>query len=171
MAHPYTTAADNPHLRTLTDAGIAHLRKLNERDEKELELLRAERARHQAEINSIDDVMTDLYDTIGRRQAKMRGDFISQMPVAAPGNGQGDPLAHTALFQGSEVIEPTRVQTPGAFAETKPDGFCIHCGEPVWRVSISPASPKGFRHSYGATCNPDDPNSGVAELDERQVES
>lgn len=161
MAHPYTTAADNPNLRTLTDAGIAHLRKLNERDQQELELLRAERARHQAEINSIDDVMTDLYDTIGRREAKMRGDVIAQMSSAGS-------LPESVWFGGPEV-EQTRIQQ-GSFADTEPDGRCLHCKQPVWRVSISPASPKGFRHSYGATCDPNDPNSGVAELDERQVE-
>ncbi|MGI5274684.1 hypothetical protein ACQEUU_37005 [Nonomuraea sp. CA-218870] len=93
MAHPYTTAADNPNLRTLTDAGIAHLRKLNERDQQELELLRAERARHQAEINSIDDVMADLYDSIGRREAKMRGDHISLLPPVPPPASEPFPVA------------------------------------------------------------------------------
>jgi hypothetical protein len=174
MAHPFPSVTDQP-LRTLTESGIGHFRKLNDRDEKELELLRAERARLVKEIDSVDDVMTDLHETIGRRQAKMRGDHIAQLtlsdPLTSRQSPQGDSTTHLAWFSGQDVIEPTSVKGPGSFEETKPDGFCVHCNEPVWKVSITPASPKGFRHSYGATCNPDDPSSGVAELDERAIES
>lgn len=173
MAHPFPTT-EQATLCRLTENGMAQYRKLNDRDEKELEMLRAERTKLSAEIASIDDVMADLHETIGRRQAKMRGDVISLLPTGGPipplHNTQGD-LAHGSHFAGRDVIEPTRVQGPGSFAETKPDGHCVHCGEPVWQVSVTPASPKGYRHSYGATCNPDDPHSGVAELDERAVES
>lgn len=167
MSNPFPATVETAHLRTLTEAGIARLRKLNQRDEDELQKLRDERARLSAEVASIDEEMTDLHEAIGRRQAKMRGDVISQMPLLAP-----DAVVHAARFGGQDVIEPTSVQARGSFPETQPDGYCVHCGEPVWRTSITPASPKGFRHSYGATCNPDDPASNVAELDEkRAVES
>ncbi|TDD54541.1 hypothetical protein E1286_04950 [Nonomuraea terrae] len=159
MSNPYAT--DTPALPALTEAGIAHFRKLNERDEKELDILRSERTRLKAEIASIDSVVTDLHETIGRRQAKMRGDVIAQLPLGAV----------PPRSNGSDVIEPTTVQGPGSFPETKPDGHCVHCLEPVWQVSISPASPKGYRHSYGATCNPEDPHSGVAEVDEADTKA
>lgn len=174
MSSPYPDA-EQAQLRTLTESGIAHLRKLNERDEQELQVLRAERARLSKEVDSVDEVMTDLHETIGRRQAKIRGDVISLLPPNGPlsqlKSGQGDAVVHAARFGGQDVIEPTSMQGPGSFPETKPDGYCIHCNEPVWRVSITTASPKGFRHSYGATCHPDDPASGVAELDEKAIES
>ncbi|MFD1546927.1 hypothetical protein [Nonomuraea guangzhouensis] len=167
---------DQAPLRRLTESGIDRYRTLNYRDEKELEDLRATRAELTAEIASIDDVMADLNETIGRRQAKMRGDLISLLPPGRevpllPGS-QGDPdeLAATFGGLGSAVIEPTQILGAASFPETNPDGYCIHCNQPAWRVSTTPASPKGARHSYGATCNPDDPASGVAELDE-QAES
>lgn len=166
--------ADQAPLRRLTESGIDRYRTLNDRDEKELEDLRAVRAKHAAEIASIDDVMADLHETIGRRQAKMRGDLISLLPSggAVPQAGsQGDPdVRGTFGGLGSAVIEPTQILGAASFPETNPDGYCIHCNQPAWRVSTTPASPKGARHSYGATCNPDDPASGVAELDE-QAES
>lgn len=164
MGNPFPAITETAQLRNLTEAGIARLRKLNERDEHELGELRAERARLSAEVASIDEEMTDLHEAIGRRQAKMRGDVISQMPLVGP-----DAVVHATRFGGPDVIEPTLVQPRGSFPETQPDGYCVHCGEPVWRTSITPASPKGARHSYGATCNPDDPASKVAELDEQRT--
>ena len=168
--------ADQAQLRRLTPAGIDRYRKLNDHAEKELEDLRAARAKHVAEIASIDDVMADLNETIGRRQAKMRGDLISLLPpggavpLLAGSQGAPDELSATFGGLGSAVIEPTQIIGAASFPETNPDGYCIHCNQPAWRVSTTPASPKGARHSYGATCNPDDPASGVAELDE-QAES
>jgi len=99
MTQPYPTE-HNP-LRTLTDNGIGHFRKLNERDEQELELLRSERARLASEIDSIDDVMTDLYETIGRREAKMRGDVVRLLLPAPQPDSQ-----HVDMFAGSQSFEP-----------------------------------------------------------------
>ncbi|MEV0382317.1 hypothetical protein [Nonomuraea sp. NPDC050643] len=102
MTNPFP-AVDQANLRTLTDSGIAHYRKLNERDEKELDLLRTERARLSAEISSVDEVMADLHETIGRRQAKMRGDVIAQLPAGSVPpleGGPGDPRVHQGTWDG-----------------------------------------------------------------------
>ena len=171
MSNPYALA-DQAQLRRLTESGVDRYRTLNYRDEQELEDLRATRAHHVAEIASIDEVMADLNETISRRQAKMRGDVISLLPPggsASPLTGpQGDAAVHAARFAGltQDVIEPTLIHGAASFPETQPDGLCIHCKQPIWRVSITAASPKGARHSYGATCDPDDAASGVAEFDE-----
>jgi hypothetical protein len=173
MAHPFPIASETGQLRRLTESGVALYRGLNERDEKELAEVRALRAQHMAEIASLDDVMAHLNETIAQRQARMRGDEISLLPTTSLFSSQQDPVMREARPVRSfpDVIEPTMVQSPASFPETNPDGYCVHCGEAVWRVSVSEASPKGFRHSYGATCNPDNPHSDVADLDERAIES
>lgn len=56
--------------------------------------------------------------------------------------------------------------------ENPPDGFCIHCGEAVWRTAVSKTSPNGCAHTWGSSCNPDDPNAKDADLGEgREVAS
>ncbi|MFI6496836.1 hypothetical protein [Nonomuraea typhae] len=96
------------------------------------------------------------------RQAERDVEASAELPVLhLPLQDQGDAARHAEVFGGPQtgVILP-----PGSFPETTPDGYCIHCGKPVWRVSITPASPKGARHAYGATCDPENPGSGVADL-------
>ncbi|MFF4417022.1 hypothetical protein ACFYY8_31260 [Streptosporangium sp. NPDC001559] len=71
---------------------------------------------------------------------------------------QGDMAAHAAQFNG-------------AFPETKPDGYCVHCGQPAWKAPSSPMHPHGATHSFGATCNPEAETSTFADLGEaREVE-
>ncbi|MEV0831491.1 MULTISPECIES: hypothetical protein [Streptosporangiaceae] len=74
-----------------------------------------------------------------------------------------DPLAYPLEGSPLAVLEHEAMYN-GSFPETRPHGFCIHCGQPAWQVPVSDASPMGARHSYGATCNPEDPNSPVATL-------
>lgn len=125
----------------LTSNGIAMLRTLNEQDEKKMEELRATRLGYEAEVKSIDEVIREIDDTIRRRQAKMRGDYIAVMQVDQ---------------------NPTRLN---AFTEVEPAvGSCESCGNPVWQVPPSQSAPTGLIHSFGATCNPEDPDSGVATL-------
>ncbi|MFI6296783.1 hypothetical protein ACIBEJ_34700 [Nonomuraea sp. NPDC050790] len=170
-------SADQAQLRRLTESGIARYRALNERDEQELADLRTTRAEYAAEIASIDDVMADLNDTISRRQSKMRGDLISQLP---PTEGtvsslfSSPPVAsevHAERYGGIPPLTGEVVPSPAreAFADDQPHGSCINCGEPAWRVPISEASPKGATHSYGATCKPEDPDSGQADLGDLAV--
>jgi hypothetical protein len=118
MSNPYPST----ELRSLTDNGIAHYRKLNERDQTEMDTLRRVRAEHEAEIASIDDVMKDLQDTIARRAAKSRGDIISLLPQPEPVptsvfTPQGDPFQHQDAFGGPQT---------GTFL-----GLLCPCGDPM----------------------------------------
>ncbi|WP_326646601.1 hypothetical protein OG884_18395 [Streptosporangium sp. NBC_01755] len=66
---------------------------------------------------------------------------------------QGDPQEHAAAFGGA--FSP--------HAERPADGYCINCGEPVWREPVHPENaPKGAKHGFGASCT-NDPNQ-VADL-------
>ena len=140
MGNPYP--AEQAQLRRLTAKGKATLQELNDRDESKMDELRQVRADLMAEVVSVDDVMADLRESIDRRKAKMCGDVISLLPTDS----------HRA-----ESSAPSSTDSP-------PEGDCAHCGKPVWRVSTSEAAPDGLIHAWGATCNPDDPNSGTATL-------
>ena len=76
-----TFTPEQQQLRTLTQYAVDCLNSLNERDQKALVTLRAQRSVFETEIAAIDDVMKDLESTIARRQAKARGDVISQLPA------------------------------------------------------------------------------------------
>lgn len=79
-------------LHSLTEHGVNYYRNLNERDRDALARLRAQRGIFEAEIASVDDVMRDIEDTIARREAKMRGDYIRSLPAAGdPPIGEGEP--------------------------------------------------------------------------------
>jgi hypothetical protein len=72
-----------------------------------------------------------------------------------PATPQGDPQEHAAAFGGS--FSP--------HAERPADGYCIHCGEAVWREPVDPlTAPRGAKHGFGASCS-NDPNQ-VADLGE-----
>lgn len=156
MSMPYQNA--DQQLRRLTPRGVATMRDLNERDEAKIGDLRTARADLMSEVASIDEVMADLRETIDRRQAKMRGDTISLLPTDVRVAPQADERAHADMFTGpaTQVMNPVEPDPPA--------GYCHHCGQSVWRTSITPASPKGFQHSFGATCDPNDPDSKVAEI-------
>lgn len=120
MSNPYPVA-EQALLCRLTPTGIDRYRTLNDRDEHELDDLRAVRAVHAAEIASIDEVMADLHETIGRRQAKMRGDVISLLPSGSGQssvNPQGDPLGHQAKWDG---FAPPETGVFAAVPDLSPD--------------------------------------------------
>ncbi|MFI7448156.1 hypothetical protein ACIBQX_11715 [Nonomuraea sp. NPDC049714] len=117
MAQPYTTIADAQQMRTLTENGITRLRKLNDRDQQELELLRAERVRLMAEVGSVDEEMTDLHETIGRRQAKMRGDVIGGASVTPRGEPYPASWDGFASPEGSFTAVPDLAPDPDANLE------------------------------------------------------
>jgi hypothetical protein len=71
-----------------------------------------------------------------------------------------DAAQHPATWNGGEVPQT------GQFAAQQPDGFCVNCGQHVWRVPVSDASPKGAIHSFGATCDPNAEVPTVADLGE-----
>lgn len=118
----------------------------------------------QEKVNALQVQIADRKRFIAElRQAQSDIESSADLPLSLPLQGQGDAAKHAEVWGGPQtgVILPK-----GSFPETEPDGYCIHCGKPAWRVSTSNASPKGARHSYGATCDPDDPTSNVADLGE-----
>ncbi len=70
--------------------------------------------------------------------------------------GQGDPAAHAAVFGDPRL--------GGAFLDSEPHGYCVHCGLPAWRTAHTELTPNGATHGFGATCDPQDPNSKAARL-------
>ncbi|MER7361849.1 hypothetical protein [Nonomuraea wenchangensis] len=89
-------------LRTLTDNGIAYYEKLNDRDRQSLDQLRLQRARFEAEIETVDVVMRDLEETIARREALMRGDVIRTLTAGE----STDPLGGDLPSPSPEGFEP-----------------------------------------------------------------
>ncbi|MFN2636827.1 MAG: hypothetical protein ABR585_07370 [Gemmatimonadaceae bacterium] len=179
MTRPYTTdfapTATPSNSQKLTPRGEATVRELIEQDETRLSGMRAAREDLLGEVGSITTVIDDLAQTIDRRRSLLVGDVISLLPtdtkVAPLFTPQGDAQAHAS--QWGDDPSPTGVhsdprdtsQAPAwTFPDTQPDGYCIHCGQPAWRVPVAEVTPKGAKHSFGATCNPDNPDSDVAEL-------
>lgn len=126
MTHSYPV--DQAQLRTLTQAGIDLYRELNERDELKLAELRERRVVLQAEIRSVDDVMTDLHETIGRREKKMRGDVIGVIPPDGHlHTAQGDQVEHAQVFGGPQTgqfaARPTRAPFEPGLPERKEAAF------------------------------------------------
>ncbi|TMS00123.1 hypothetical protein [Nonomuraea basaltis] len=116
----------------------------------------------QEKVNALQTQIADKKRFIAElRQAQRDIEACADLPLSLPLQGQGDPVKHAEVWGGPQtgVILPK-----GSFPETEPDGYCIHCGKAAWLVSTTTASPKGARHSYGATCDPENPASNVAEL-------
>jgi hypothetical protein len=73
--------------------------------------------------------------------------------------GQGNPAEHAATWNGATVPETGSWNVP-------PAGHCIRCGKRVWRVPAVEGS-KGLTHADSQVlCEPDNPNSPVADLGE-----
>ncbi|MFI7644260.1 hypothetical protein [Nonomuraea sp. NPDC049400] len=152
--------ADTLSRPALTDEDAKILRSRLTQDLECLNAVKASRDQLATQLASRDSVIDALEESIVRAR-RLLGEDGPLLPTAA---GHRDVFGgRTAPLAGEVVPSPAREALSNG---QPPDGSCIHCGEPAWRVSITPASPKGARHSYGATCNPEDPNSGVAELAE-----
>ena len=111
------------------------------------------------EIDSVDTILAELDGTADRYRQRLG----SQAALDTP---QGDKLVHAAAWNGQSAPETGSIAAVDPFASNQPDGPCIRCGQPAWRVPASPANPRGATHSFGATCNPDAPESEVADLGE-----
>ncbi|MEO3869407.1 hypothetical protein ABGB18_11295 [Nonomuraea sp. B12E4] len=145
---------------TLTQEDATLLRSRLKQDQEHLAVVQASHDDLAVKIRSREALIDALEESI-TRALRLLGEEGPLLPTAA---------AHRDMFGGAlpplagEVVPSPAREALGD--GQPPDGLCIHCGEPVWRVSVTEASPKGARHSYGATCNPEDNNSGVADLGE-----
>ncbi|MFF0864215.1 hypothetical protein ACFYUV_20825 [Nonomuraea sp. NPDC003560] len=131
--------------------------------EPQIQQANAEITNMQEQVNALQVQIADRKRFIAElRQAQSDIEASADLPLPhLPLQGQGDPAQHAEWFGGPQT---GAVLPKGSFPETEPDGYCIHCGKAAWRVEASTVCPKGAKHSYGATCNPDDPASNVAEL-------
>lgn len=142
----------------LTDEDAELLRYRLQRDEECLESARRSREQLAAKLASRDSVIDALEEAIHRAR-RLLGEDGPLLPSAAH---------HQEMFGGPSTQVLGEVVPSPAREELgdgqPPDGQCIHCGQPVWRVEPSEASPTGYTHGFGATCDPDSADSMVAEL-------
>ena len=143
---------------TLMDEDAKLLRSRLQQDQEHLAAVQASRDFLATQLQSRDSVIDALEESITRAR-RLLGEEGPLLPTAAAHRdafgGQMPPLA------GEVVPSPAREALGDG---QPPDGYCKHCSEPVWRVGISEASPTGLTHGFGATCDPNDPESRIAEL-------
>ncbi|MFI7691722.1 hypothetical protein ACIBQ6_21825 [Nonomuraea sp. NPDC049655] len=145
---------------TLTKEDAALLRARLHQDQQHLATVKTSRDDLAAQVASRDTVIDALEESITRAQ-RLLGEDGPLLPTAAAHRDLfGGP---TAPLAGEVVPSPAREQLANG---QPPDGQCRHCHQPVWRVGVSEASPTGLTHGFGATCDPNDPESRVAELAE-----
>jgi hypothetical protein len=152
---------DTLSLAALTDEDAKLLRSRLKQDQDCLDAVKKSRDHLATQLASRDSVIDALEESIHRAR-RLLGEDGPLLPTGA---------AHRDVFGGltkqvaGEVVpSPAREELSHG---QPPDGSCIHCHKPVWRVSVSEASPTGLIHSFGATCDPNDPDSRVAELAEQ----
>ncbi|MEO3856117.1 hypothetical protein [Acrocarpospora sp. B8E8] len=181
--HPYPTDQQPlPGPKALTANAANDLRLLLQQAEGERERvaakradmwLRIEQARAECErfvaamheeIDSTDTILAELDGTADRYRQRLGSQ-------ATLDTSQGDRVVHSATWNGNGAPETGSIAAVDPFADNQPDGHCIRCGQPVWRVPASPTNPRGATHSFGATCDPDSPDSEVADLGEQAVAS
>lgn len=144
----------------LTAEDATLLRSRLKQDQEHLAAVQASHDDLSTKLRSREALIDALEESI-TRALRLLGEEGPLLPTAQ---------AHQNVFAGRTPLAGEVVPSPAREALANgqpPDGLCIHCCEPAWRVSITPASPKGARHSFGATCDPEDANSGVAELAEQ----
>lgn len=142
---------------TVEDAKL--LRSRLQQDQEHLAAVQASHDDLSTKIRSREALIDALEESI-TRALRLLGEDGPLLPTA---QAHRDVFAGRAPLTGEVVPSPAREELAGG---QPPDGSCLHCGEPVWRVSTSSASPTGLIHSFGATCNPEDPSGAVAELAE-----
>lgn len=149
LSHPLLTDEDANLLRSRLNA-----------DESHLAAAKHSRDQLAAQLASRDSVIDALEESIVRAR-RLLGEEGPLLPTAA---GHRDVFSgRTASLAGEVVPSPAREQLSNG---QPPDGVCVHCHQPVWRVGVSEASPTGLAHGFGATCDPNDPEGRRAELAE-----
>ncbi|MGI5161440.1 hypothetical protein [Microbispora sp. CA-102843] len=167
--HPYT---DQQHpapaapKKRLTAAGESDLRELIDADQTALNERLMRRGQLLAELESTDEVIAELRESIDRKRRRLSGDVISLLPTdvhvapnaAPPFGGQGDPRQHAAAFGGPEdrisVIPPIQpcpvcgdvmlIDPQRGPIHQEPDGW-VRAGEecrrrPADQTSVMPPS-------------------------------
>jgi hypothetical protein len=146
---------------TLTTEDAALLRARLQQDKQHLASVKNSRDELAAQVASRDSVIDALEESITRARRLLGEDGPLLLPTAAAHRDVfGGP---TAPLAGEVVPSPAREQLANG---QPPDGQCRHCQQPVWVASTTPATPTGLIHSFGATCDPNNPESRVAELAE-----
>lgn len=144
----------------LTDEDASLLRARLRMDQQQLATLKQAHDILKTQIASREQVMDALEESI-TRALRLLGEDGPLLPSAESHRDLfGGPFAPLA---GEVVPSPAREQLANG---QPPDGMCAHCRQPVWRVGVSEASPTGLTHGFGATCDPNDPDSHRAELAE-----
>lgn len=149
--------ADTLSRPVLTDEDATILRSRLQQDQECLAAVTTSRDQLAVQIASRDSVIDALEESIVRAR-RLLGEEGPVLPTAA--HHRDVYGGHTPLA-GEVVPSPAREELSGG---QPPDGSCIHCHKPVWRVAASEASPTGLTHGFGATCDPNDPASRIAEL-------
>ncbi|WP_084965288.1 hypothetical protein [Thermoactinospora rubra] len=162
MSHPYTSEMTPA---PLTEDAAQIMRGLLEQAVKERQAVADRRASYQGQR----DALRQEYE---RRDAALAAEIDAQDTLGAELDATitryRQRLGHTETARPEPYMPQTGMWAPPPPQHPNndpPAGYCVWCGNPVWREE------KGLTHAWGPTCNPDSPDSSTADIGNRDEEA